>query len=143
MSDGKVVMNVFTDAGDGAVLSLEEVVRRVGDESNVVSIIGGLVRRGLLVREKRAHYRLARPGEDPRADPLAGVPSSTLDDETAADIRADERRRIAEKLALAVADAVPREAIDYIRGFQDGANFVAEYVLGESIDAPKPKVDLV
>lgn len=54
----------------------------------------------------------------------------SLDDALIEDIRTEERRRIAGELAKAVADAVPREALDYLRGFQDGANFVAERVLG-------------
>lgn len=53
-----------------------------------------------------------------------------LDDNAAEDIRVAERKRILSLLAQAVADAVPAEPEAYIQGFKDGANFVAERLLG-------------
>lgn len=66
---------------------------------------------------------------------------SVLDDAAAREVRAAERRRIAALLPRAIADAVPAEPEAYIQGFKDGAAFVAERVLGETLpldDLPQP-----
>ena len=118
--------------GEGT-LALGEVLKRAGTGAATSVYLSGLVRRGLAFRVGRGLYTVERP-------PLASEPSvaTTIDEDAAEDIRAAERLRIAGALARAVAAAVPREAQDYLNGFRDGADFVAERVLGLVLDVPWP-----
>lgn len=153
------ILSVLKDAkadprNDGDVLGLAQIAARTGIGHTTSVYLTYLTRRGLVVRVARGRYRLPRqndtlvghmqgatcPPEEKASCSICcavtittappSAETSTIDDEAAEEIRAAERERIAAELAKALADAVPKEAIDYIRGFQDGANYVAERVLG-------------
>lgn len=130
---------------DGSdVLSLAEITTRSGVKLASV-YLSYMVRRGLAARAGRGRYRLPRPVDlfaAPEVPAAAREPGaietaaqrSNVDEQAADDIRADERRRIIEAIAKAAKDSVPKETEDWIRGFKEGANFVLETALGESIE---------
>lgn len=163
------ILSVLKDAkadprNDGDVLGLAQIAARTGIGHTTSVYLTYLTRRGIIVRVARGRYRLPRqsdtlvghmqgvtcPPEEKAScsicrevattSPSTSSDASTIDDEAAEEIRAAERERIAAALSKALADAVPQEAIDYIRGFQDGANFIAEKVLGISLEIKKEEL---
>ncbi len=123
------ILWAFTDAGPGVVLTGRDMGERTGI-NNAYVYMAELADRGLLTRVGKGHYALPSKTHPLR---LAETPCA-IDETVADDIRADERKRIASELAAAVKDAVPKESMEYIQGFRDGADFVAERVLGLVLD---------
>lgn len=60
-------------------------------------------------------------------------------DNDAAEIIKGERQRIAAELRKAVDAAVPQDPLAYTQGFRDGADFVAERVLGMLLSDVAPQ----
>lgn len=136
------ILSVLKDAaqrtreGDD-VLGLSEIATRSGiGYANASVYLSYLVRQGKAWRVAKGRYTIKPPAhpwvqsKPAEGDATIVIEESSIDEQAAEDIRAAERERIAAALSKAVADAVPREAQDYINGFRDGANFVAEQVLG-------------
>lgn len=122
----EAVLGTFKDAGVNAKLTAADVAERTGVK-NVHQYIRILAVAGDIVRIDRGVYAL--PSSRHKA-----ISKRMNDNVIAEDIRADERRRIAAELSKAVQDAVPKEPMVYIQGFTDGANFIAERVLGLVLD---------
>lgn len=122
------VFSVFKDAGVGVELSGIEVEKRTGIK-NPYEYLRLLAVRGELVRVRQGIYTLPSVGVAEAIDV-----GSSIDECVAEDIRADERRRIAALLPEALRDAVPKDAEAYLQGFKDGAAFVVERVLGETLE---------
>lgn len=51
-----------------------------------------------------------------------------ITDDIIAEIQADERRRIIAAARKAAENAVPRETHEYLKGFQEGADFIFEEI---------------
>ena len=134
------IVAVLRDAAPLA-LGVEEIEKRAGVKA-VSVYLSHLTRRDppLAVRVGRGMYRASTGSDAAYKEALAIVEADRASavDLAADDIRAAERRRIAGELAAALSDAVPKEAQDYINGFRDGANFIAQRVLGLTLPEEEP-----
>jgi hypothetical protein len=111
------ILLMFKEAGPGVQFSGAEVEKRTGVK-NPYEYLARLALRGELVRVRQGIYALAR-----HDSPVDEAPAS-IDDRMAEDIRANEREQIVTETMKLVEGAVPRETLDYLRGFQEGAEYV-------------------
>lgn len=128
LTKAELILAVCKDAGIEAELTTGEIEKRSGVKHTPVYLTH-LVRAGQLVRVGRGTYAL--PAERHKEIVLDATPDEDI---IAEEIRLQERRRIGAALGKALEAAIPAEPLAYIQGFRDGANFIAERVLGLTVD---------